>query len=183
MRHVLANLATYLIAAMLLLGVVAFAWARSAQLEISDEKTIWAQYDSEAENAFPWFKAGAASYLSNCANCHGRDGRGWDQYPALEHTSRLFQAPQGRDYVVDVHLYGLTSSRWRAPMPPMGHMQDPELAAVMNYVLLSFGNEEHLSNAVRFVRPQDIRARRGAKLRPHEVNERRPRVGLAGRRN
>ncbi len=183
MRHVVANLATYLIATLLLLGAVAFAWGRSAQLEISTEEAVWDQYQSNEENAFPWFKAGAASYVSNCANCHGRDGRGWDQYPALEQTSRVFQAPGGRDYLIDVHLYGLTSSRWRAPMPAMGHMQDPELAAVMNHVLVSFGNKKYLENTVRFVRPQDIRARRGAKLKPHEVNEERPSLGLVGRRD
>jgi hypothetical protein len=86
-------------------------------------------------------------------------------------------APGGREYLIDVHLYGLTSDRWRAPMPPMGHIQDIELAAVINHVLTNFGNPEYLSSDVQFYLPDEISARRELGLSPWDVNERRPARG------
>ena len=173
MRHILANIFTYAIAVGLIGGAALFAWMRSEQLEIADENTVLARYDDDQREPFPWLKLGERSYISNCASCHGRDGKGWDEYPGLGHTAELYRAA-GRDYLVDVHLYGLTSDRFGAPMPPMGHMQDAELAAAINYTLASFGNERHLGGSVRHVHARDISERRHKELRPKDVNARRP---------
>lgn len=174
MRHLLANLATYAIGAALIVGAALFAWMRSAQLEISDERTILARFDPQPEDRVVWRELGQISYVANCSNCHGRDGEGWDQYPPLGHTAELFKASGGRDYLVDAHLYGLTSDRWRAPMPPMGHIRDAELAAILNYVLHSFGNEMQLQGDPTLYQPHDIEGRRGQRLTPRGVNDKRP---------
>lgn len=173
MRHLIANIFTYAIALGLIGGAALFAWMRSAQLEIANEETVVARYDVEGAEPFPWPELGQRAYVSNCANCHGEDGEGWDQYPGLGHTAQLY-AQAGSGYLIDVHLYGLTSDRYGAPMPPMGHMQDVELAAAINHVLSSFGNERAPSGDVRHLRPRDIEARRGRGLRPADVNAGRP---------
>lgn len=174
MRHFLANLATYAIAALLVGGAALFAWMRSAQLVITDEAAVLAVYEPAPAHEFTWRELGRDSYVRNCMNCHGREGRGWDQYPGLGHAGALFAAPGGRDYLLDVHLYGLASPRWRAPMPPMGHMHDAELAAVLNHVLASFGNRRLLPADARLYLPADVAARRGQRLSPRAVDARRP---------
>ncbi|CAN5779198.1 hypothetical protein BH23GEM6_BH23GEM6_00100 [soil metagenome] len=173
MRHFLANIATYSIAIFLLAGAAVFAWVRSAQVTITTESAVLAQYRPEQGAPFRWQELGAGSYERNCMNCHLADGAGWDQYPGLGHTARLYTAEGGRDFVIDLHLYGLTSPRWRAPMPSMGHLQDVEMAAVINYVLSSFGNRQQVDDD-SLLRPEDIAARRGLDLSPSDVNRRRP---------
>lgn len=174
MRHLVANIAIYAIAGLLLGGAALFAYARSAQLVLSDEEAVLARFDPSPELDFEWETIGGGSYIRNCMNCHGREGEGWDQYPAVAHAGGIFVVPGGREYLVDVHLYGLTSDRWRAPMPPMGHIQDVELAAVLNYLLTNFGNEHVLPADAEMYRPADVKARRGLGLDPWRVNERRP---------
>jgi mono/diheme cytochrome c family protein len=174
MRHFLVNLATYTIAALIVLGAVAFAWVRSSQLVVSDEATVVARHAPVDAHGLEWEALGASSYQRNCAACHARDGRGWDQYPGVGHTGRLFAAPGGREYVVDLHLYGLASPRWRVPMPRMGHIPDVELAALLNYVLNNFGNERDLPPDARLYLPADIAERRGQGLRPRDVDPARP---------
>ena len=177
MRHLLANIVTYTIAALLLAGAALFAWLRSAQVVIADEATVLARFEPVPEaHDFEWRELGGRSYVANCLNCHGRDGQGWDQYPGLDHTARMFNAPGGRDYLIDVHLFGLTSDRWRAPMPPMGHMRDVELAAVLNHVLTHFGNDAMRSPDLPLYAPADVQSRRGGYRSPAAVNRDRPSV-------
>lgn len=180
MRHFLANVTTYTIAVLLIVGAAAFAWMRSAQVVLTRESAVLAAYQPAPTGEFAWTELGRDSYVRNCMNCHGGDGRGWDQYPGVGHTARLFNAPGGREYVVDVHLYGLTSSRWRAPMPPMGHLHDVEMAAVINHVLTHFGNQAALSAGARLLLPSDVAARREQRLSPAEVNGRRPALEPGG---
>lgn len=172
MRHLVANIATYTIAALLILGSALFAWMRSSQLVLSDEQYTLARYEPAPAHDFEWREVGEHSYASNCRNCHGREGQGWDQYPGLSDTARLFAAPGGREYLVELNLHGLTSPRWGAPMPSMGHLQDVELAAVLNHVLTHFGNTPPAG--ARLYVPADIAALRGTKRSPWEVNELRP---------
>ncbi|HMB14735.1 MAG TPA: cytochrome c [Pelovirga sp.] len=174
MRHFLGNIAIYLIIVFLVGAATFFAWMRSSQIVISNEETVIARFDTSSGRQFNWSQLGEHSYLRNCANCHGSDGQGWGQYPALNHTPLLFISPQGRSYIIDLHIYGLTSSRWAVPMPPMGHIQDIEMASVINYVLTQFGNEETINEDGELLRPPDIAERRGQNLSPKDVNGRRP---------
>jgi hypothetical protein len=56
----------------------------------------------------------------------------------------------------------------------MGHIQDIELAAIINYVLTNFGNDQILHPDTKFFSPGDIALRRGQPLSPAKVNARRP---------
>jgi mono/diheme cytochrome c family protein len=173
MRHFLANIVTYAVAALLFIGSAAFAWMRSAQLALTDEATIVARYETTADTAFRWRELGEQSYARNCVNCHRGDGSGWDQYPPLNGTGAQFARPGGREYLIDLHLYGLTSHRWGAPMPRMGHVHDIELAAVLNHILTEFGA---VPATAPLYLPEDVAARRGQRLGPRDVNAARPAV-------
>lgn len=171
MRHFLANVVAYVIAVSLFIGAALFARMRHSQYTLTYQDTVLAQFEAAPANEFRWNELGPASYVRNCRNCHGADGRGWDQYPPLQPAAAFSADAAGRDYLIDVHLYGLASPRWGAPMPPMGHMHDVEIAAVINYMLTTFGD---VTDEARLLVPSDVAARRGERLRPAEVNERRP---------
>jgi hypothetical protein len=170
MRHFMANLVTYAIAIMLFLGAAVFGWIRSSQYALSDEVTIFARFDPAAVDEPWWAEAGRVGYARNCANCHGMAGGGWDQYPGVHHASVIAATPAGREYLIDLHLYGLTSGRWRAPMPRMAHVGDVELAATLNHIITTYA----VAAPPQLFEPPEIAERRGRRLSPREVNERRP---------
>jgi len=177
MRHLLSHIAIIALTAFLLVIAFGFACMRASQVALTTEpilRNAQAGVVKGTPGVFEWKKLGAMAYVRNCQNCHGSGGKGWDQYPGLGHSSHLAQASGGRDYLVDVHLYGIVSDRWRAPMPPLGTMPDAELAAVLNYLLTNFGNEEHLDESFELYQPGDIANRRGRNLRPADVEEQRP---------
>jgi len=176
LRHLLANVVTYTIGVLLLLGAALFGWMRSRQWTFTREETVLARFAPAPPNDFVWQDLGRESYVRNCANCHGRRGEGWDQYPGLSHLADLFEGEGGRDYVIDLHLYGLTGDRFRAPMPPMRHIPDVEMAAVLNHTLTNFGNERRFAEGAALYTPGDIAERRGKDLSPWDVNRRRPPV-------
>lgn len=174
MRHLLGNIALYVIALILVCAAALFGWLRSTQIVVSDEATILEQFKPAPEKEFAWEQLGEKGYMRNCANCHGAEGKGWDQYPELAGSAFYYQSPGGRDYFVNLHLYGLTSERWGAPMPPMGHIQDTELAAIINYVLTHFGNERILRPDTELLAPEDLAQGRDRGLTPTEVDALRP---------
>jgi mono/diheme cytochrome c family protein len=169
MRHFLANVVVYVIAVLIVLGAALFAWMRASQLVVSDEKAVIGQYAAVAERARHAAALGRESYRRNCANCHGRDGEGWDQYPGLAQASAGARRPGGRVYLVNLHLYGLDSPRWRVPMPRMDHLSDLELAAVLNYVVAEFGGVDSGGEEGVVFGAADVAERRGAGLSPAEV--------------
>jgi mono/diheme cytochrome c family protein len=171
MRHVLANLFTYVLAGLLVIGAIVFAWLRSSQILISNEATVLARFES-AEPAVERRELGARSYAGNCQPCHGAEGRGWDQYPGLTRFGEIVTRPDGRSYAIALHLWGSNGDHFRAPMPPMGHMQDVELAAVIEHVLTHFGNRlppdfpPITTDEIARHRAQPMHARDVARMRP-----------------
>lgn len=171
MRHRATNIFTFVLTGLLLLGAVVFAVLRSHQIVISNEGTVLGRFealeDERAERAL-----GARAYDANCQHCHGARGQGWDQYPGLTNFAALAAAPGGREYTIALHLFGADSDRWRVPMPPMGHMRDIQLAAVINYTLNQFGNQPPPSYAP--ITPTEIVAMRASHLTAADVARLRP---------
>jgi mono/diheme cytochrome c family protein len=173
MRHLLGNIAIYVLVAILLLGAAAFGWMRSSQLAITTEAVVVSGFEPAEAHEFDWRAVGRQSYVANCIACHGRDGRGRDQYPPLENSFRIAAAPGGLEHLVDLTLHGLASDRWRNPMPPMGHMPDVEIAAVLNHVIATSARLAG-TPPPRLLVPADVAARRGQRLSPHDVERQRP---------
>ncbi len=174
MRHLVANVALYAIATFLVVGAGLFAWMRSSQLVVTDERTMLAHHAPADAREFDWQELGERTYRSDCQACHAADGQGWDQYPSLAAAGAMLAAPGGREFLVELHLYGLASPRWRAPMPAMGHVPDVALAAVLNHVVTTFGDAARVAPSAALFLPDEISARRGLDLSPREVDARRP---------
>ena len=84
--------------------------------------------------------AGAQAYLSNCASCHGVEGKGVKgMIPALAGNSTVNSA--GPQTVIRVVVGGLPASGGYAPMPAAGaSLTDQQVADIVNYVRTGFGN-------------------------------------------
>lgn len=171
MRHLIANLAVYIIAIVLIGGAAAFGSIRSRQLVVIDESTLLSRHEPAIAREFDWAELGAYGYERNCANCHAADGNGRDQYPPLHPAAASYRGDAGRAYLIDLHLYGLASDQWRAPMPRMDHVSDAELAAIVNHVVTRFGGADPAADGL--FQPADIAARRGQGVGPDVVHRRR----------
>jgi mono/diheme cytochrome c family protein len=171
MRHLIVNVFVYSLGALLLLGSAIFAWIRSEQIVVTRESETVGRVVAAAKTEAELRALGEASYDANCRHCHGADGRGWDQYPGIHGMDRLVASPDGRRYYVALHLFGVASPRWRAPMPPMGHIADVELAAVLQYVIDRFGEAEDSDIAIT---PDEIAEARAEPISAREVGRLRP---------
>jgi hypothetical protein len=177
MRHWLGSVVTWAIATLLITGAAAFAWVRSAQIAITDERTAIARFEPAPAHEFDWHELGPVVVRAQLLQLPRTDGQGWDQYPPLAAVAAQTLVPGGREHLLDLHIYGLDSDR-RIPMPPMGHIPPAELAAVINHVLTSFSNEQ--VEGVQLYSPDEVRARLGQRLSPRDVHERR-RAGASSR--
>lgn len=172
MRHTLSNVLLATLAVFLLIVSAAFAWVRSGQWTVTRSE-LAIQHKALPEElrtaGFDWRVIGPSAYVANCQQCHAADGSGWDQYPGLARSAEFALVPKGRDYLIDLHLHGLTSDRWRAPMPAMRTLSNEEIAAVLNYIIEEF-SDETLAEGELFT-PRDVQARRDRTASPREVNE------------
>lgn len=82
--------------------------------------------------------SGAMLYLRVCSTCHGQQGQGRDPaFPPLAGSEWLDLGP---DAVVAITLLGLAGeievagTTYRGYMPPMGHLQDEEIARIVAHV-------------------------------------------------
>jgi mono/diheme cytochrome c family protein len=173
MRHLLGNIVIYVLVSILLVGAAAFGWMRSSQIALTTEEVVVAGFQPAEAHEFEWRAVGRQSYVANCMACHGRDGRGRDQYPPLDQTFGIAASPGGPEHLIDLTLHGLASERWRAPMPPMGHMPDVEIAAVLNHVIATSARLAGTPPPSLLV-PADVAARRGQRLSPRDVERQRP---------
>lgn len=175
MRHVIANLAVYVLASGLVLAAVLFAWARSNQLTLTSQPALepreYAAATTVAE--FDWQALGERVYVANCQNCHGTKGQGLDRYPGVTGMSALLAAEGGREYLIHLVVYGARTGRHPAPMPPMPTLSNAQVAAVNNHLLTRF-DEAPAGNAL-FI-PAEVAAERGLRLSERDVGERRPEV-------
>jgi len=126
--------------------------------------------------------AGAASvelgeqvYASNCVACHQANGQGLaGVFPPLSgHAADLYAAEGGREYLVNVLLYGLMGAiqveggAYSGVMPAWSQLTDEQIAAVLNYVLASWDNAGEVEDLPYAA--ADVAALRGQGLTPDQV--------------
>ncbi|MDX1518416.1 MAG: cytochrome D1 domain-containing protein, partial [Woeseiaceae bacterium] len=88
---------------------------------------------------------GEKVYLANCAACHQPDGTGLKgAFPPLAESDYL---RRDRKHVLSVAMFGLSGPitvngvDYNGVMPSLAHLSNEDLAAVMTYVLSSWGND------------------------------------------
>jgi mono/diheme cytochrome c family protein len=125
---------------------------------------------AEAAEDRPWFGLGEEVWLESCYGCHAD----------LTYIPELFNAENGRLYLKEFMLFGLRGEVVieGAPMNlrhrPFAHFEDEELAAVLNYMLVAWGNEEQLPPDTEFYTPEEVAEAREPERTNEEVLERRP---------
>lgn len=95
---------------------------------------------------------GEIVYAATCAACHQVDGRGLPAAfpPLAAHIPRLLASDDGRAYLPAVVLHGLTGpievegDSYDGVMPPWLQLRDQQLADVLNYVAVAWGNDRLL---------------------------------------
>lgn len=163
MRHVYVNRATYVLSILLILFTIFFAWLRSNRI------VLFVQ-DVRAAGIHEWFETGTQVFGGSCASCHAQ----------LEYIPDIFMADNGREYLKTMIVHGVegpltidgevTTTRHRG----FAGFNDDELAAVLNYMLVAWGNEEALPDDPDFYESDEIEAVRDEEISPQEVFELRP---------
>lgn len=162
MRHIYVNRFTYLLGTGLVLAVLLFAWLRSGTVADGGPRP-GIQWD--------WQLLGQTVYDAECSSCHAQ----------LTHIPELFSRGAGRTYLVDFMLFGFDGEAMiagrtrRLRHPPFDDLSDEELAAVLNHMLVSWGNRESLYEDAEFYEPREIELARVPELSREEVVRSRPR--------
>lgn len=132
---------------------------------------LQAQADGEVD--------GAQIYATNCASCHQADGAGIAGAfpPVAGHASELV-VDQGRDYMIELLLYGLQGpievegANYNGVMPGWSQLSDEQLAAVTNYIVSDWDEgllpDDHLP-----FDPSEFAEARGQELSADDVYQRR----------
>lgn len=129
---------------------------------------------------------GSAVY-SRCFGCHKSTGEGISGVfpPLASHAAEIQKTPGGRDYLIQVVLFGLKGEiqiggkTYKGVMPGLGNqLKDDEIAAVLNHVLSSWGNDKLLPKEHKEITADQVKALRGKKLSPDQVHAERQKLKL-----
>jgi mono/diheme cytochrome c family protein len=122
-----------------------------------------------------------------CEACHRPTGVGRPGYypPLAGHAPEILAAKGGRSYMIDVALFGvkgevqIKGTKYNGEMRPFGQtLSDEEVAAALNYVVSSWGNDKALPKDHKPFTAAEVKAERGKKLTPEAVREARGKLGL-----
>ncbi len=127
---------------------------------------------------------GAALYASVCVACHQATGQGIPgAFPPLaDHAPALYAA--AADLPLEIITFGMQGAitvngmAYNGLMPAHTHMSDAELAAVANYVLTEWGNEDQLPSDYQPYTAEDATAVRAKALSMTDVHDARVAAGL-----
>lgn len=165
---------TYLAGAVLLVAAVLFAALRTEGFGL-----VMAQEGALAtttaglslEERYDWFSEANAVWEDRCSGCHA----------TLDYIPALFAAEGGREYLVDLMLFGaqgeariygqMQSLRHR---PFAGNFDDEQMAGLLNLMLVAWGNEDALPTGAELYTPAEIAAARPREVPQDEVLLSRP---------
>ena len=118
-----------------------------------------------------------AKVFQRCVPCHKGGGTGMaGMYPPLvKHAPEVVTG--SRTYLITVVLYGLEGkidiegqkTGYDGIMPSHYSLNDEEGAAVLNYVLTSWGNDKLLPKDFKPISADEIKAERGKKIERQQV--------------
>lgn len=127
---------------------------------------------------------GAAVYR-RCFGCHQSTGAGIPGVfpPLAGHAPKLVSA--SRTYPIQVVLFGLAGEievggkKYKGKMLALGGtLTDDEIAAVLNYVLASWGNDKMLPKGHKEFTAAEVKAQRGKELTSGKVYEARQKLKI-----
>lgn len=191
MRYARVGVASWAIASVLVVVVVGVAWVRSqgaaapdrgaaaAAARAADRAPAGAADRAPADAAAPVDpspeapaapsqEAGAAAYQAECAGCHRAGEARGRSIPALRgHAVALFTSDGGREYLIDLMLDGVVRFEedgrtvYDETHPAYEQLSNEAVAGILNYMLVSWGNDELLPPEPRLYAAAEVAARRG----------------------
>ena len=127
-----------------------------------------------------------AKVFERCVPCHKGGGTGMvGLYPPLvKHAPEVVTV--SRSYLIAVLLYGLKGkidiegqkTGYDGIMPSHYSLNDEEVAAVLNYVLSSWGNDKLLPREFKPISADEVKAERGKNLTMQQVYQSRKELKL-----
>lgn len=115
---------------------------------------------------------GAQVFADQCIGCHQENGAGTQDFPPLAGNHDLFLAP---NFPVVVVLHGMKGpvdvegKHFDNEMPSFDFLADAEIAAVVDYVRSSWGNDA-LASGVEPVATDAVASARSKAMTPEEVH-------------
>lgn len=130
-----------------------------------------------ASGDFQWQALGAQTYDNNCSGCHQQSGRGIaGGFPPLAGHAPELLAQKGSGFLARLVLFGMTGAievegtQYNGNMPSWAdNLKDDEVAAVIDYVVSSWGNDKKLPANFKPLVPSDVAAARTEKLSPEQI--------------
>ena len=128
---------------------------------------------------------GASVYQHDCRVCHHPNGEGSPSFapPVAGTAPKLFEAD--RTYMPKVVLFGLEGKiavegrTYNHKMGSFGDkLKDDDVAAVLNYILVSWGNDKMLPKGYKKFTAAEVKALRGKKLSAKQVQEERQKLNV-----
>ncbi len=118
---------------------------------------------------FVWAEQGQSVYTRSCAGCHGAEGAGIaGVFPPLAgHIPELLALEGGANYLIHTIVYGLQGPievdgvAYDGSMPSWNGLSEADIAAVLNHIAVSWGNDETLRAGTVLFAPADVAAVRG----------------------
>lgn len=141
---------------------------------------------STAQANVEWDRELGEKTYSNCVACHQPNGQGIPSAfpPQAGHAPEIYNAEGGRTYMIHVVLYGLQGEikvegqTYNGIMTPWGALlNDEQIAAVLNHVLTSWGNDALLEDFTP-ITPEEVAAERENTMTAQEVYESRAALNI-----
>ncbi len=117
--------------------------------------------------------SGKTVFADNCTSCHQEDAKGLEEtFPPLAENTDLFLA---EDFPVKVLLNGMSGTitvngqTYEGEMPSFGHLEDAEIAALVNYLRGNFGNDVTSYPEIGPVGADMVAKLRGSEMDPDQV--------------
>ncbi|UCH27858.1 MAG: cytochrome c [Trueperaceae bacterium] len=159
-------------------------------MELVAERGVSAPFteDPQADTSEPSVETTAAvdgeTVYANCLACHQAEGQGLPGVfpPLAGHAPSLYRAD--RDQLPLTILYGLqgtievSGQSYTGLMPQWPQLSDEEIAAVLNYILNAWGNDQLLPDDYSPYRAEELAALRGLDLGMMDVLEKRQALNL-----
>ncbi len=174
-RNVERNL-TYLAGAVLLIAALGFGLLRSEGFGVSvaREGAQPGVAGNELTERYTWFAHADSIWEARCAGCHEE----------LTYIPELFAAAGGRQYLVDVMLFGALGETFLyGEMQSLRHrpfadqFDDEDMAALLNLMLVAWGNEQALPEGTQLYTAAEVAAARPRDIPQEEVLDGRPEMG------
>ena len=129
---------------------------------------------------------GESVYASFCVSCHQGQGQGLPGVfpPLAGHVPDIYNVDGGREYLIEVVLYGLSGQitvdgqTYNGAMPAWGgQLNDDQVAAVVDHISTAWGNEEELDGFTPTA-ASEVAGLRDQGLSTADMNEVRSALGL-----